>query len=279
MTQPEKWRETCDPFGLPFRAFEPREILGYPHAGNDVFHMRGRYRDQTVEAYVKVARQRDAGIENEISVLSQLRAPIFPRVIDHGASPVPFSVTLALPGERLSVLLGDNGRLGSLAYLPEYGQALAWMHRQTPSCAKVADRRFFHAPSRQALARVGLEALEDYFVQLPPHATECFCHGDFHYANVLWQEGHISGILDFELSGYGDRDFDIAWALFLRPGQRFLRTETEQLAFLEGYARSGTYDPAAVRYYMAQCYVHFLQFSGDDSDYTDYVRAWLDKLL
>ena len=41
MPHPERWRDTCDPFALPYRTFQPTEILGYPHAGNDVFHARG----------------------------------------------------------------------------------------------------------------------------------------------------------------------------------------------------------------------------------------------
>ena len=43
MAYPEKWRETCDPFALAYHEFRPTEVLGYPHAGNDVFRMRGEW--------------------------------------------------------------------------------------------------------------------------------------------------------------------------------------------------------------------------------------------
>ena len=43
MKHPEKWRETADPFQLPFRRFILKEVLGYPHAGNDVFQVTGIY--------------------------------------------------------------------------------------------------------------------------------------------------------------------------------------------------------------------------------------------
>ncbi|MGN1020319.1 MAG: hypothetical protein ACI4O7_08075 [Aristaeellaceae bacterium] len=43
-THPEKWRETADPFQLPYRRFRVTEVLGYPHAGNDVFHVWARRR-------------------------------------------------------------------------------------------------------------------------------------------------------------------------------------------------------------------------------------------
>ena len=94
---------------------------------------------------------------------------------------------------------------------------------------------------------------------------------------MLWDGGHISAILDFELAGYGNQDFDLAWAMFRRPGQRFLRTPEEEQQFLQGYSRHCTYDEQAVRYYMAQSYVYFLEFSDDDPEYCSYIRAWLDK--
>ncbi len=275
MSHPAKWRETCDPFALPYSRFRPLEILGYPHAGNDVFHARGLYRGREVRAYIKVARQRGCAIENEVAILERLDAPLFPKVIDWGTEPTPFSVTLELPGQRLSALLGDNAGMASMAYLPRYGRALAALHRMAIPAAPVADRRFFHAPDAATLRRMDLAFLQGAFEDRPSIPVECFCHGDFHYANLLWRDGELSGILDFELAGRGNRDFDIAWALLLRPGQRFLRTEAEQTAFLEGYAALGDFDLTAVRRYMAQCYVYFLQFSGDDGEYCDYVRGWL----
>ena len=61
---PEKWRETIDPFRLNYHSFRLLEVLGYPHAGNDVFHVRGIYQNEEITAYLKVARQKGAAIEN-----------------------------------------------------------------------------------------------------------------------------------------------------------------------------------------------------------------------
>lgn len=41
MKQPGKWRETIDLFSLNFNNFNLKEVLGYPHAGNNVFHVSG----------------------------------------------------------------------------------------------------------------------------------------------------------------------------------------------------------------------------------------------
>ena len=205
MKHPDKWRETIDPFSLTYKSFHPIEILGYPHAGNDVFHARGIYEDKEVRAYIKVARQKGAAIENEVEILSQLHSPIYPTVIDYGFVGTPFSVTLELPGERLSVIVGENETLESLSFMEEYGAALATLHQLRISAEPVKDRRFFHTPSDEFLKTLGLEEGKGFFANPPKNAVQCFCHGDFHYANILWDRHHISGILDFELAGYGNR--------------------------------------------------------------------------
>lgn len=113
---PDKWRETIDPFSLAYKSFHPIEILGYPHAGNDVFHARGIYKGKEVRAYIKAARQKGTAIENEVAILSQLHSPIYPTVLDCGFAGTPFSVTLELPGERLSTIVGENETLESLEF-------------------------------------------------------------------------------------------------------------------------------------------------------------------
>ena len=279
MKHPEKWRETCDPFALPYHEFQPEKILGYPHAGNDVFHVLGRYQGKEIRAYIKAARQKGAALENERKILEQRILPVIPRVLDSGMGDIPFLVTEEMPGQRLSVLLGENKNFQSLEYLEEYGEMLAQIHQMKPSANPAADRRFFHAPSQELLARLELTDLAEFLAQNPAESKIVFCHGDFHYANLLWENHHISGILDFELSGWGNRDFDIAWALILRPGQKFLKTEEERACFLRGYQKYSSFDEAAVRYYMAQIYCYFLTFSGDEREYCDYVRSWLAGLI
>ena len=274
MIHPQKWRETCDPFQLSYQNFCPTEILGYPHARNDVFHARGIYNGQEITAYIKAARHPDSAIGNEIAILSQLDDRIFPKVLDHAPSGEQFSVITDLPGSRLSIIVGDNHDMVSLSYMEMYGEALARLHRIKLNAPQQADRKFYHVPPREILERLELTDLEKFFAVSPSEGKTVFCHGDFHYANVLWEEQQLSAILDFELAGYGNRDLDIAWAIFLRPGQKFLKTEDERARFLKGYRKFATYDEAAVLYYTAQFYVWFLSFSGNDAEYCNYIRRW-----
>ena len=165
--QPAKWRETCDPFALNFTRFRLTEVLGYPHAGNDVFHVRGLLDGREATAYLKVARQPGADIEREIALLAQLCEPIYPKVLDHGASPAPWSLTEELPGQRLSVLLGENESLASLSYLEKYGATLALLHSLHPEAPVQADRSFYHRPTQDVLQKLGLSA-----------TGRCFCAQD-----------------------------------------------------------------------------------------------------
>lgn len=275
MKHPDKWRDTADPFALPYKSFKPLEILGYPHAGNDVFYVKGLYDGSEINAYIKIARQKGADVDNEISILSQVHSSIFPTVIDYGLEEKPFLVTQELCGERLSSIVGENRRMESLSYLSEYGVALAKIHQMNVKAKTVKDRKFFHSPSDESLKSLNLEYLIGLFPSDEMKTHRCFCHGDFHYANVLWHDRRISGVLDFELSGYGIKEFDIAWAVFRRPNQNFLRTEIELQEFLKGYERIGSCDVETVRAYIAQCYVYFMQSCSYDVEYCEYANEWL----
>lgn len=271
---PEKWRETVDLFSLKYHSFKPTEILGYPAARNDVFYVKGLYEGKEITAYVKSARHKDSAIENEVEIMRQIDMPFIPKILDVDFSEPAFSVTEDMPGLRLSYILGENENMASLEYMEEYGETLAKLHKMKVESGAAADRKFHHAPPYELLEKLDLLYLEPFFANAPKDIKTVFCHGDFHYANILWKNKHISAILDFELSGYGNRDFDIAWALFLRPGQRFLRTKEERELFLKGYSKHGDYNEENIIYYMAQSYVYFLDFCTDD-EYGEYMHSWL----
>lgn len=273
MKHPEKWRETADPYTLPYQHFSLLEVLGYPHASNDVFQVKGLYRGKETEAYIKVARRRDADLTNEINIIRSIHCELAPEIIDHDEEKKQFCVSLAKPGLRLSMILGDNADLASLDYLYEYGQTLAKLHAQKGTFPDVKDRKFFHIPDQQFFAEQELAPVYGYLVANQPKTIQkCFCHGDFHYANILWQDKHMSAILDFELSGRGNREFDIAWALIRRPGQRFLKTEKEISLFLDGYLSMGSCNIDVVKYYMILIYSYFYAVGDDDPEYQSYVR-------
>jgi len=265
MKHSQKWRETIDPFSLTFSAFQLQEILGYPHAGNDVFYVAGIYDGDLCHAFLKVERQTGADVENEIHILKTLPFDLKPSILEYSLAAPRYILTREAQGERLSVMLGDNEQHQSLQYLEHYGFTLARLHRIDYDCQPVKHRRFFDIPDTDFLEKNGLQAVEAFLCKNKPiSASNCFVHGDFHYANILWEGKHIAAILDYELSGYGIREFDMAWAVFLRPGQKFLDTPEEVNCFLRGYTKLLNYSPDAFWYYYVMIAVRFYPM-GDNT--------------
>ena len=274
MKHPEKWRETANPFELPYKRFELKRVLGYPHARNDVFHVEGKYLGKNVEAYIKVARQEDSDIKNEVEVISKINCPLAPQILDCDEKCENFVVQTAMGGERLSYILSQDYNENSLDYMFEYGRTLAKLHACKGEFQVVKDRKFFHIPSTTFFEENGLEYVYDFLViNKPKTVNECFCHGDFHYANVLFENKMVSAILDFELAGLGNREFDIAWAIIRRPGQTFLKSEKEVEEFLNGYTSLEKCNADFVKYYMVLIYTYFYEIGIKNSEYTSYVKS------
>jgi len=278
MAYPEKWRETADPFSLPLRKFKITEILGYPHAGNDVFHVGGIWERKPCRAYIKVERQKGADIQNEAETIARLPFDFAPKVLEYFPKEPRTLVTLEAKGERLSAVVGDNRDRTSLAYMKAYGRTLATLHGWRIACEKVKHRDYFDIPGEAYFKEQGLERVGEFLMRNPPEGeTACFVHGDFHYANVLWDGPRIGCVLDFELSGEGIREFDIAWALVLRPGQRFLKTREERNLFLAGYSEAQTFSKRAFCYYYALIACRF--FSMGDAEYKNELKRILNEIM
>ncbi len=265
MKHPDKWRETIDPYVIPSSIFEIIEILGYPHAGNDVFHVKGISNNICYRAYIKFERQKGADICNEIRTILSIPYDFKPNIIAYSQEEPVYIITEESFGERLSTIVGDNENMLSLEYMKRYGNALAMIHELDVQCDAVKHRRFFDIPRKDYFEKHGLQFVEGFLHEASHEGhTECFVHGDFHYANILWNGMEISAVLDYELSGYGVREFDIAWAVFLRPSQKFLKTYNEIELFLEGYSQLQKFSRGAFYYYYVLIACHFYSL-GDDA--------------
>ena len=275
MKQPEKWRETIDPFSLKFNNIELIEVLGYPHAGNDVFYAKVKHNGEDVFCFIKVARNEDINFLTEIELLNTLNLPNIPTVIDYDKNG-KYIVTKEIDGERLSTLVENNSNNESLEYMQEFGKNLALIHSLSGNFKPRKHRPHMDIPSFEKLKETGLDFAFNYLTENYPASQDlCFCHGDFHYANLLWKNKKLVAILDFELAGIGDRDFDIAWSLILRPSQKFMNTEQEINLFLQGYKEIANFNLEKVRYYMVLIYTHFYAFKSNTQAYKDYVLNFI----
>lgn len=275
--QPEKWKETIDPFKIRFNNFKLVKVLGYPHARNDVFYVKGIYENKNIYAYIKYCSIKGSNLLKEINFLTNKKIPNRPRILDYDKDG-SYIVTKAIRGKRLSEILSKNKNISSLDYLETYGEKLATIHKLDIECDAVEDRSFFHLPSIEYCKEYNLEIFRDYLEKnKPEHINKCFVHGDMHYANVLWKGNKICAILDYELAGISNKEFDIAWTLINRPSQKFLNTRKEVECFLNGYKKINDFQYDLVIYYMNLIYLHFYKIGCNDEKYREYVFNWLKE--
>lgn len=276
MKQPSKWRETMDPFSLNFNEFTLKEVLGYPHAGNDVFYVSGIEKSgKEVTAFLKVERQKSADVEREVSIINKLEFPFSPDIIDYSFSKPKYILTKEAEGERLSYILGNNEDMESLKYMEKYGELLGKIHSMEIESMPVKERDF--TIPHDFYVQEELQYIENYLLETKVEDNKCFIHGDCHYANVLWTDYEVSCLLDYELSGYGSREYDLAWALILRPGQRFLKTETERQIFLKSYCKYHNYSKEAFNFYMVLFGMFFYKISPGEKN-EDYRNILIDMI-
>ena len=128
MQQPQKWKETVNPFSIQFNNFKLLEVLGYPHARNDVFYCKGIYENKEVFCFIKYASKPDSDINKEINTIQSLGFDFLPRIIDYDKNG-KYIVTEEIVGERLSYIL-QTTKNKSIDYMFEYGKTLAQIHNR-----------------------------------------------------------------------------------------------------------------------------------------------------
>lgn len=276
MLAPEKWKETVDPFSIRFNNFKLIEVLGYPHARNDVFYCKGFFDGTESFCILKYASKIDSALSNEVNIINSLNFEFLPTIIDFDTNG-KWLVTKEIDGERLSTILNTTDDK-SVDYMFEYGQTLAKIHATIIKCKDVSHRKFFDIPPLDYLKEYNIDFTYEYLVKNKPSSiNKCFCHGDFHYANILWKDHSLAGVLDWELSGFGNKEFDIAWAIINRPGQKFLKTKKEINEFLKGYKSIGSCNTTFVKYYMVLIYCYFISNDKENVRYQNFVKNWLTK--
>ncbi|MEJ6952178.1 phosphotransferase family protein [Natronospora cellulosivora (SeqCode)] len=283
-----KWREpVVDPYSISFKNnLKLESIEGYPHAGNDVFKCRGTYKDKEVYFYLKIARHLDANLENELKALeifSNLSIPV-PEVIAYDLDiKYPYIATKLIDGERLSKILskykGDEIKKNSLIYMEQFGAVLAKIHSARLTWKEVKTRRFHKNIDTSMLTdKVSLDVSKWLEENKPSKKDKVFVHGDYHYANLLWSDNKIAAVLDWELCGIGWKEFDIAWAIILRPSQKFLKTELEEQRFLDGYSKHCSFDNVSFDWCKVLIYLHFYIIGKKLKD-NDYIIYVIKKML
>lgn len=152
---------------------------------------------------------------------------------------------------------------------------MADIHSLELDVGKAQERKFHKIP--ECLEYNSLKEICSWLVQnKPPDKQLCFIHGDHHYANLLWKDGEISGVLDWELSGIGNREFDLAWAFFVRSSalyRGFLCTQEEEDEILQGYSTKGEFIHSLYKYYKVQILSHLYTGKSISENY----KSWIES--
>lgn len=114
-------------------------------------------------------------------------------------------LAMETPGTILAEAARDLARIHSLSRdaLPDdvpvmdYSEALAGLREQ-----------FEEAGGDRPIIALGLKWLAD---NLPEPVEPVLNHGDFRLGNILAENGHLSGVLDWELAHFGDPHEDLAF--------------------------------------------------------------------
>ena len=159
---------------------------------------------------------------------------------------------------------------------------LAKIHQIPTDKFNIAKQRIINEiPKREDYPQIDND-IQQYITYLqrnkPIIEMNTFIHGDFHYANILWKKQEIVGILDFEYSGKGFKEQDIAWACILRPTQEFMNNIEDIKNFLIGYLEIGNFDDQKLKWCLINAYCHFYLININNEKYINRIRLLLESI-
>lgn len=279
----EKWRELgIDPFSIKYKNIKILKIISYPPAGNDVIECEILFNNRKVNAFIKYERSKMANFDTEFENLQKLSSMMLydkiPKVYEFGnIKEKKYLVLEKIEGERLSDIFHVTN--GKDEYLKKYGRELALIHNIPFSYFKTAKMRGINDYPKSSDYKNIDDFIKPYINYLkenkPVFNYDTFIHGDFHYANVLWLNGRVNGVIDFEYSGRGFKEQDIAWCCVKRPTQYFMDDVNDIKSFLQGYLEIGNFDRKKFYWCLVNAYCHFYLMNYRDERYLQKIKKLL----
>lgn len=276
----KKFREPIvDVFSVDFKNIKVKKILNYMPAGNDVLEV---ITNDNEEYFVKIERSKIADFKTEYINIIKIRELGYtkaPNVIEFINNDKNILVLSKVKGSRLSEIINKKN---ADYYLRRFGEELAIIHKINSVGFNTAKQRVINDIPYDGLYCKLNETAKKYINYLNDNnykkSINTFIHGDFHYANVLWYNKSVSGVLDWEYSGLGHKEQDIAWSLIVRPNQKFLDSMEDIDAFLKGYKKYGNYDSNKLKWCLINGYLHFY-LMNDDKIYRSLLAVLMRKAI
>lgn len=279
----KKWRDLSVDFSdINYQNIILKKIISYPPAGNDVIEAKVLLNNKEKNVFIKYERSKMADFDSEYKNITILHKNSLyrkiPNIYEYGLfNDKKYMILEKIDGERISDLLPN---INKNEYLYKYGQELAMIHSINPKYFRKAKQRIINDYPKLDNYKKFDEYLGKYIKYLyknkPKITYNTFIHGDFHYANILWKNNEINGVIDFEYSGLGFREQDIAWSIILRPTQHFMNKKNDLLAFLKGYKSISSYDLNSLKWCLINGYCHFYLMNLDNIKYINRLRKLID---
>ena len=279
----KKYRElTIDLFSIQYRNIKLKKIISYPPAGNDVVEAIVDIKNKEENVYIKFERSKMANFETEykhLKLLSDIN--IFPKVIEFGSvNDKKYIILEKIEGNRLSDIFKQDKK-DKEAYLKEYGKTLSQIHNiKNRGFDKAFQRPINEVPKNNKNSDEFSEKIIKYLEENKIEKdNKTFIHGDFHYANVLFKNKKVNGIIDLEYSGFGFKEQDIAWALILRPGQKFMDNIDDINLFLDGYRSKNNFEYDKFKWCYINGSIHFYLMNYENEEYKQKIRNLIEKIV
>lgn len=279
----KKYRElTIDLFSIQYRNIKLKKIISYPPAGNDVVEAIVDIKNKEENVYIKFERSKMANFETEykhLKLLSDIN--IFPKVIEFGSvNDKKYIILEKIEGNRLSDIFKQDKK-DKETYLKEYGKTLSQIHNIKNRGFDKAFQRPINEVSKNyknsdEFSEKIIKYLEENKIEKD---NKTFIHGDFHYANVLFKNKKVNGIIDLEYSGLGFKEQDIAWALILRPGQKFMDNIDDINLFLDGYRSKNNFEYDKFKWCYINGSIHFYLMNYENEEYKQKIRNLIEKIV
>lgn len=279
----KKYRElTIDLFSIQYKNIKLKKIISYPPAGNDVVEAIADIKNKEENVYIKFERSKMANFETEYNHLKLLRdISLFPKVIEFGSiNDKNYIILEKIEGDRLSDIFKQDKKDKNI-YLKEYGKTLSQVHNiQNKKFDKAFQRPINEVPKNYKNSDEFSEKIIKYLEENKIEKdNKTFIHGDFHYANVLFKNKKVNGIIDLEYSGLGFKEQDIAWALILRPGQKFMDNIDDINLFLEGYRSKSDFEYDKFKWCYINGSIHFYLMNYENEEYKQKIRKLIEKIV
>lgn len=268
---------------------EISEVVEKPFSeSNEVFRCKGFFQGKTTSFFLKVPKNIESNLCNEISILGRLAEShiAVPRIISYSVGDPLYVAFEEVSGRPVYKIINPEQNVSkktqSEYYAHKFGESLGQIHNLKLNWKPVKKRRFHEYLEINALNDKRFAELDGALKRTQPENKEhIFIHGDHHYANVLWEKREISGILDWELCEVGWCEFDLAWMVIVRPRQEFFKSLSDREAFLEGYRRKACYENEQLVWCEILIYLHFAYSAKrrKELEYTDFAIMRAQNLV